>query len=73
MQINLPVMKITNEIKNTLDGVNDSSDITEENINELEGNAKDYPKWHTQRKSIHKHEKVASISHETTSSGLIYA
>lgn len=37
-------MKITNEIKNTLDAVNDSSDITEENINELEGNAKDYPK-----------------------------
>lgn len=37
-------MKITNEIKNTLDGINDSSDITEENISELEGRAKGYPK-----------------------------
>lgn len=30
----------TSEMKNRLDGINDSSDITEENISELEGIAK---------------------------------
>lgn len=50
-------MKKTNEIKNTLDGINDRSDIKEETISKLEGTAKDYQKWNTRRKKIHKNEK----------------
>lgn len=45
-------MKIKNEIKNMLDGINDSSDITEKNVSELEGIAKDYPKCNTERKEF---------------------
>lgn len=37
-------MKKTNEIKNTLDGINDRLDIKEETISKLEGTAKDYQK-----------------------------
>lgn len=50
-------MKIENKIKNMLDGINDSSDITEKNISELQGIAKDYPNWNTQREKNSQDEK----------------
>lgn len=46
-------MKLTNEMKNTLNGINDSSDVTGENISELEG----IPKETIQRKKQRKKKK----------------
>lgn len=56
-------------MKNTLNGVNDSSDITGENISELEGIAKETSQSETQQKKrIHKKEKDGiSLNYETTS------
>lgn len=50
-------MKIKNEIKYMLDGINDSSAVTEKNVSELEGIAKDYPKCNTQREKNSQDEK----------------
>lgn len=68
-QINLTEMKITNEMKNTLYGINDGSDITGENISELEGIATIQSETQRKKKRIQKEKKrrrVASLSYETT-------
>lgn len=63
-------MKLTNEMKNTLYGINDSSDITGENISELEGIPKETiqsKKQRKKKKEFKKRKRVASLSYETTS------
>lgn len=57
-------MKTTNKMKNTLDGINDSSDIGD-NISELEGIAKEtiQSETHSEKKVSKKMKRVASLSY----------
>lgn len=63
----------TSEMQNRLDGINDSSDITEENISELEGIAKKtIQNENREKKQCTKKKSVASLSYETISRDLTY-